>query len=67
MPDSVKGRSKIHENKTRFSSSLIAVFNIASQFDNLFDSRATSSKATLLGRQLGVDNKLKSKQKEAFK
>jgi len=67
MPDSVTGRSKIHDNKTRFSSSLIALFNIASQFDNLLDSTATSSKATLLGRQLGVDNRLKLKQKEAFK
>jgi len=53
MPDSVIDRSKIHENKTGFSSSLIALFNIASQFDNLLDSRATSSKATLLGRTAG--------------
>jgi len=67
MPDSVIGCSKIHENKTRFSSSLTALFNIASQFDNLLDSRATSPKASLLGRQLGIDNRLKSKQKEAFK
>jgi len=53
MPDSVIDRSKIHENKTGFSSSLIALFNVASQFDNLLDSRATSSKATLLGRTSG--------------
>jgi len=53
MPDSVIGRSKIHENQTRLTYSLIALFNIDSQFDNLLDSRATASKSTLLSRQLG--------------
>jgi len=38
MPDSVTGCSKIQENQTRLTSSLIALFNIASQFDNLLDS-----------------------------
>ena len=66
MSDSVIGRSKIHENKTRFSFSLIALFNIASQFDNLLGSRAVPSKDTLSGRQMGVDNRLESKQ-EVFK
>ena len=46
-------------------SSLIALVIIASQLDNLLHSRATASKATLLCRQLVVNNRLKSKQKEA--
>jgi len=48
MPDSGTGRRKIHENQTGLTSSLIALFNIASQFDNLLDSGATASKAKLL-------------------
>jgi len=66
MPDSVIGRSKIHKDETRLTSSFIALFNIASQFDNLLGSRAVPSKATLSGRQMGVDNRLESKQ-EVFK
>jgi len=53
MPDSVTGRSKSHENQTCFTSSFIALYNITSQFGNLLGSRATSSKPTLLGQQLG--------------
>ena len=67
MPDSVIGRSKIHKDETRLTSSFIALFNIASQFDNLLGSRAVPSKDTLSGRQMGVDNRLESKQKEALR
>jgi len=66
MPDSVIGRNKIHQNHTQLTSSHIALLNIASQFHDLLDSRATTSKATLLGRQQGGDDRLELKQ-EAFK
>jgi len=66
MPGSVIDRSKMHKNSTLFTSSFIVLFNIAGQFKYLLDSRTTPSKATLLSRQLGVDNRFESKQ-EAFK
>jgi len=53
MPDSVIGHSKIHENKTCFSSSLIALFNIASQFDNQLGQQSNLFDSHLVGLAAG--------------
>jgi len=67
MPEIVIGRSNIHENQTRLLSSLIALLNIASQFDNLLESRVTASKTLFVGLAAGGRQQAQVETKGTFK